>query len=77
MNNYETVFILTPVLSDGQMKEAVEKVKAILTQEGAEIINEENWGLKNSFRIKNIIKSLTKISIQSVRPSVISRNPSR
>ncbi|HJG26651.1 MAG TPA: 30S ribosomal protein S6, partial [Parabacteroides merdae] len=24
MNNYETVFILTPVLSDAQMKEAVE-----------------------------------------------------
>ncbi len=23
MNNYETVFILTPVLSDAQMKEAV------------------------------------------------------
>lgn len=47
MNQYETVFILTPVLSDVQMKEAVEKFKAILTQEGAEIINEENWGLKN------------------------------
>ncbi len=25
MNQYETVFILTPVLSDVQMKEAVEK----------------------------------------------------
>ena len=46
MNQYETVFILTPVLSDVQMKEAVEKFKAVLTQEGAEIINEENWGLK-------------------------------
>ncbi|MBE6282001.1 MAG: 30S ribosomal protein S6 [Bacteroides sp.] len=46
MNQYETVFILTPVLSDVQMKEAVEKFKGILTAEGAEIINEENWGLK-------------------------------
>ena len=46
MNQYETVFILTPVLSDGQMKEAVEKFKGILAAEGAEIINEENWGLK-------------------------------
>ena len=46
MNQYETVFILTPVLSDVQMKEAVEKVKGILQAEGAEIINEENWGLK-------------------------------
>ncbi len=46
MNQYETVFILTPVLSDVQMKEAVEKFKGILVNEGAEIINEENWGLK-------------------------------
>ncbi|MCI5561273.1 MAG: 30S ribosomal protein S6 [Phocaeicola sp.] len=46
MNQYETVFILTPVLSDAQMKEAVDKFKALLVAEGAEVINEENWGLK-------------------------------
>ncbi len=46
MNQYETVFILTPVLSDQQMKETVEKFKDLLTSQGAEIINEENWGLK-------------------------------
>ena len=46
MNNYETVFILTPVLSDAQMKEAVEKIKGILTSQKAEIVNEENWGLR-------------------------------
>ena len=46
MNHYETVFILTPVLSDVQMKEAVEKFKALLVSEGAEIVNEENWGLR-------------------------------
>ena len=46
MNQYETVFILTPVLSDEQMKEAVEKFKKILTDGGAVILNEEFWGLK-------------------------------
>ena len=46
MNCYETVFILTPVLSDEQMKEAVEKFKGVLTQNDAEIVNEEEWGLK-------------------------------
>ena len=46
MNCYETVFILTPVLSDDQMKEAVEKFKGVLTENGAEIVNEELWGLK-------------------------------
>ena len=29
MNKYETVFILIPVLSDVQMKEAVEKFKGV------------------------------------------------
>lgn len=46
MNNYETVFILTPVLSDAQMKEAVGKFKNLLQEAGAEIVNEENWGLR-------------------------------
>lgn len=46
MKNYETVFILTPVLSDDQMKDAVGKFKKVLEDNGAKIINEENWGLK-------------------------------
>ena len=46
MNQYETVFILTPVLSDEQMKETVAKFKSLLTDNGAEILNEETWGLK-------------------------------
>ena len=46
MNQYETVFILTPVLSDEQMKETVAKFKKVLADNGAEILNEEAWGLK-------------------------------
>ncbi|MCH5319794.1 MAG: 30S ribosomal protein S6 [Paramuribaculum sp.] len=43
---YETVFILTPVLSDVQMKEAVEKFTKVLTDNEATIVNEELWGLQ-------------------------------
>jgi len=46
MNNYETVFILNPVLSDDQAKDTVEKFVKVLTKANAEIINTENWGLK-------------------------------
>ena len=46
MNRYETVFILTPVLSDSQMKETVEKFRKILNDSGAKIVHEEDWGLK-------------------------------
>lgn len=43
---YETVFILTPVLSDDQAKEAAKKIKKTITDLGGKIVNEENWGLK-------------------------------
>jgi len=46
MNQYETVFILTPVLSDDQAKETVAKFTTLLKNNGAEIVSEENWGLK-------------------------------
>lgn len=54
IKNYETVFILTPVLSEQQMKDAVEKFKKVLTDKGAKIVNEENWGLKKmAYTIQN------------------------
>lgn len=45
-NQYETVFILTPVLSNEQMNEAVDKFRKILTDNGAMIVHENNWGLR-------------------------------
>lgn len=46
MNNYETVFILNPVLSEDQMKDAVQKFVQILESAKAEIVNVEQWGLR-------------------------------
>ena len=46
MNHYETVFILTPVLSDKQTKEAVDKFKKSLKDSSARNNNQESWGLK-------------------------------
>jgi small subunit ribosomal protein S6 len=46
LKHYETVFIMTPVLSEDQMKETVGKFKAALTENGAKIVHEENWGLR-------------------------------
>ena len=45
-NQYETVFIMTPVLSDEQLKETVDKIKVILKKDGAEIILDDKWGLR-------------------------------
>ena len=46
MNQYETVFILNPVLSDEQIRETVDKFTGYLEARGSKIINRENWGLK-------------------------------
>ena len=46
MNQYETVFIVTPVLSEDQMKEAVKKYEDHLAKVGAEIVHEEHWGMR-------------------------------
>ncbi|HON17548.1 MAG TPA: 30S ribosomal protein S6 [Salinivirgaceae bacterium] len=46
MNQYETVFIANPVLSANQMKEAVEKFKSLIVDNGGEIVHEEDWGLR-------------------------------
>ena len=45
-NRYETVFIITPVLSDEQTKEVVKKFKGLLKDKGAKITHEENWGMR-------------------------------
>ena len=46
IRQYEAVFIMTPVLSDEQMKETVSKFQKFLVDKGATIINEDNWGLR-------------------------------
>ena len=46
LKQYETVFIMTPVLSDEQMKETVEKYQKFLISRNAEIVYEDNWGLR-------------------------------
>ena len=46
MQQYETVIILTPLLSEEIAKEAIAKFKSILTEGGAEIIHEDDWGLR-------------------------------
>ena len=46
MQQYETVIILTPLLSDEAAKEVITKFNKLMKDNGAEIIHEDNWGLK-------------------------------
>ncbi len=46
LNHYEAAFVLTPVLSEPQMKEAVDKFEKLLKDNGGAVLNREEWGLK-------------------------------
>lgn len=46
MKHYETVFILNPVLSPSQIKEAVKKHKQFIESKNGKIVTYEDWGLK-------------------------------
>ena len=46
MNNYETVFIVTPVLSDAQVQEVADKFQGVITENGGKVNYTEEWGLR-------------------------------
>ena len=53
-NQYETVFICTPVLSEPQIKETVKKFKNLITGNKGEMVHEEDWGMKKlAYPIQN------------------------
>ena len=47
MRIYETIFILTPMLSDAQVKESTKKYLSWLKKNGAEVLYKETMGMKN------------------------------
>ena len=46
LRNYETTFVLTPVLSAEQQQEVIDKFRNYLQEKKAEIIHEDGIGLK-------------------------------
>jgi len=74
MKNYETVFILTPVLSDEQMKDAVKKYAKLLKSAGAKVVNEEIWGLKKlAYQIQHKSTGFYNLLEYEAEPDVIDK----
>ena len=73
MYNYETVFILNPVLSEDQIKETVKKYEKFLTSKGAKFVSKEDWGLKKlAYPIQNKKSGFYHLFQYSVEPNAIS-----
>ncbi|MBI1184407.1 30S ribosomal protein S6 [bacterium] len=72
--HYETVFILTPLLTEDQMKGVAQKYREYLESQGAEIIHEENWGLRKlAYPIKKKSTGFYHLVEFKADPSIIAR----
>ncbi len=53
-HQYESVVVLTPVMTEDQVKETINKYRAFLEKGGATIVHQQNWGLtKMAYQIQN------------------------
>ena len=74
MNQYETIFIITPLLTEEQMKEVAGKFRDYLTNNQAEIVHEENWGLRKlAYPIKKKSTGFYHLIEFKADPSLIQR----
>jgi small subunit ribosomal protein S6 len=46
MNHYETLFVVKPTLTEEEIKSQIERVKAILEKEGAELVATDDMGMR-------------------------------
>ena len=52
-HQYESVVVLTPVMTEDQVKETIGKYRSYLEKAGATIVHLENWGLtKMAYQIQ-------------------------
>jgi len=53
MNNYEIMLILSPTVSQDDLKKSLEDYKKLITSNGGRIVHDEIWGLRQlAFQIK-------------------------
>ena len=72
LNHYEAAFILTPVLSQEKTKEAVDKFEKLLVDNGAKVLNREEWGLKKlAYPIKGKTTGFYALLQFDVEPAVV------
>ena len=61
MNKFEVVLLYSPDLATATLKSEFEKLKSKLKSQSANIINEENWGLRDlSYNINKFKKAFYK-----------------
>lgn len=73
MRKYEIMFIVHPSLDEAQNKELVEKYVNILKEEGSQVLDVKDWGLRElAYEIKKVKKGHYYIINVEASPEAIS-----
>lgn len=73
MRTYETIFIVHPEVTGDDLPAVIDKYKAILTDQGANVLKAENWGTRTlAYTVKKQAKGCYLLFIFDAEPSVIS-----
>ena len=73
MRTYESIFIVHPEVVGDDQTAIIEKYKTILTDQGAEVIKIDNWGVKTlAYPVKKQTKGCYVLVIFEADPTIIS-----
>ncbi len=72
MRNYESLYIIHPEVVGDELAAMVEKFQKILTEQGAEIYNLDNWGVRKlAYPINKVGRGCYVQTLFSAEPQVI------
>jgi small subunit ribosomal protein S6 len=72
MRNYESLYIIHPEVVADELTAMVEKFQTILTEQGAEIHNLDNWGVRKlAYPIKKVERGCYVQTLFRAEPQVI------
>ena len=72
MRTYETIFIVHPEVVGDDQAAIIDKYKTILSDQGADVLKVENWGVRNlAYQVKKQSKGCYVLVIFDAEPSVI------
>ncbi|SHI79855.1 SSU ribosomal protein S6P [Malonomonas rubra DSM 5091] len=72
MRNYESIYIIHPEVAGEELTAMVEKFQGILTEQGAEVYNLDNWGVRKlAYPINKVERGCYVQTLFSAEPQVI------
>jgi small subunit ribosomal protein S6 len=72
MRTYESIFIVHPEVVGDDQTAIIDKYKTILSDQGADVLKVENWGVRNlAYQVKKQSKGCYVLVIFDAEPAVI------